>query len=280
MFDGKNFLKQFDSACDKIHAEIEVERPKSMLYKYTTYEGLKNILVTKKLRYTDYRFFNDPTEISFGKNIIKDTLLCSEIPSANKELFLNVISRIFDNFDQLYQMYVGCFSISVNKLSLWRYYACDGSGFAIGFNENFQKISPTVDSKLGKAVICKVIYGKKQAEEIINKFIDQYRKILESANHNAQSKDREAYINFLKDLDSGLATHLITFLPIFKDESFIDEDEIRMFYIEGEGMIDQSSREPFYFDDSLRDFVDINKSSYLNLFPIFPLHFQFWRYDL
>ena len=67
MFDGNAFLNQFDSACDKIHAELESQRPKGMLYKYTTHEGLENILATKKLRYTDYRFFNDPTEISFGK---------------------------------------------------------------------------------------------------------------------------------------------------------------------------------------------------------------------
>lgn len=262
MFDGNAFLNQFDSECDKIHAEIEKQRPKDMLYKYTTYEGLENILATRKLRYTDYRFFNDPTEISFGKNLIKDTLLDAEIPSANKELFLKIINRIFDNFDYLYQMYVGCFSTSIKKLALWRYYACNGTGFAIGFNESFQKISPPAESNLGKAVICKVIYGEKEAKEIINKFIDQYKAILDSAKRSCQQGDKNSFIDFLKNLDSRLACHLITFLPGFKDESFNDEDEIRMFYTEGEGMLDRSTGKSFYFDDSLRDFIPINNQNY------------------
>ncbi len=262
MFDGKTFLDQFDSACNEIHLEIERQRPRDMLYKYMTYEGLENILATKRLRYTDYRFFNDPSEILFGKGVIKEALLAADIPSVHKENFLKVISKIFDNFDNLYQIYVGCFSTSINRLALWRYYACNGTGFAIGFNEKFQKIDPHVDFSLGKAVICKVVYGEEQAAAVVNQFIDQYRQVLASANHNAKTESREAYIDFLKQIDSRLAAHLITFLPIFKDKSFSDEDEIRMFYTEGEAMLDQFSGKPFNFDDSLRDFVEIDKSSH------------------
>lgn len=41
------------------------------IYHYTDFKGLTNILKQRKLRFTDYRYFNDPTEIEFGKKIIK-----------------------------------------------------------------------------------------------------------------------------------------------------------------------------------------------------------------
>jgi hypothetical protein len=213
MFDGNGLLKKFDKDCDEIHAKMERERPKDRLYKYTTYKGLENILVTKRLRYTDYRFFNDPTEILFGKGIIKNTLLAAEIPADHKDIFLKVINNIFDNFDNQYQIYVGCFSASIKKLALWRYYACDGAGFAIGFNENFQKISYPIKSKPEDAYICKVVYGKENAREIIDEFIEQYTSALNSsinfARHNSQREDEDAFIHFWENLAVNLTSAYI-----------------------------------------------------------------------
>lgn len=252
MADGKKILEHFSSACNEIHAGIENQRPKGTLYKYMSFQGLENILTKKKLHFTDYRFFNDPTELLFGKNIIKNTLLESEIPNLNKD-FTIVLNDIFDNFDNHFQTYVGCFSASIKKLALWRYYACNGTGFAIGFNERFSKISPPAKSNLGKAVVCSVIYGEKNAKHLINKFIDQYIAAFKTAQNDPK---------LVMDLSILLTSHLIPFLPGFKDESFIDEDEIRMFYTEGEGMIIPDTQKPFYFDDSQREFIQIEKHRY------------------
>ena len=230
-------FKELEKNFQLIHSELNSNLPKGMIYHYTSYDALTKIIEQRKLRCTDYRYFNDPTELKYGQNIIIEALLKSNI---SRDL-VALSKRFFDNFDQYYQIYVSCFTEEIKKLALWRYYASNGSGFAIGFNQNFQKIIEPSNT-VGKATIYKIIYDEDNSQEIVNRFIKEFA---------SSSINRQSFI--------VLITHLISLLPMFKDKSFKDENEVRFVYIEGEGVADPNTQQPFFFDEKYRDFIPITK---------------------
>ena len=246
----KQFLDELENECQKIHQKAENERPKDKIYHYTNFDSLVKILESRTIQHTDYRYFNDPMEIKFGQNLILEAVTDSDIP--HKEEFTKVIDRVFDIFNNQCNMYVSCYATTIDKLALWRYYANNSSGFAICFNEKYQKINTSeTDSLLGKSIISQVIYGHENGIEEINKFIQVYQDILARARNTVSNGD------FLIELDKRLISHLISILPILKDESFSDENEIRIYWQEGELLIDPDTGEPFYFPDEQKDFIKV-----------------------
>jgi hypothetical protein len=245
--DSSKLLNKFNDECKKIHNALEANMSNQLIYHYTSFSGLKSILKMRKLRYTDYRYFNDPTELKFGEKQIRESILNSDIP--HKGLLGDHIGKFFDQFDQDNSFYISCFSSSKDKLSLWRYYANNGTGFAIGFN-GFQK-TLSEGTIRDSSLISKVIYGEEKAQDILNKFILKYLEIIkEAASSVVNDKD-----SFVRNMDIYLFSHLLSFLPSFKDKSFSDEDEIRLIRMEGESLIIPKTGKPFYIDDSFREFI-------------------------
>ncbi len=76
--------------------------------------------------------------------------------------------------------------------------------------------------------------------------LTEYRGILNSAGGNGA---------FLMRLDGRLIAQLLSVLPILKDASFKDEDEIRLYCMEGNLFIDPITNLPFEFPDEMREFV-------------------------
>ena len=120
-----------------IHSDLEKNLPKELIFHYTDYNGLKNIIKQRKLRFVDYRYFNDPTELKYGANIIIEALLKY---ASTRHIINSLKQKIFDKLNEHYQIYIACFSEEIKKLALWRYFASNGAGFAIGFNGNFCKV--------------------------------------------------------------------------------------------------------------------------------------------
>lgn len=247
------FLDELESKCQSIHKELDGRRHKDFLYHYTNYEALACILETRKMRYTDYKFFNDPTEIKYGQNIIVDCIEASNL--SHKNLLTQVINRVFDVLNNDDNIFVSCYSTKVNKLALWRYYGNDGCGLAIAFNDNYQKIDADTESLLGKITISQVKYGDANSKSLVNKFIEQYLAILNQAKINGSNGD------FLKKLDTKIISHLVSVIPILKDDSFRDEDEIRLYCQEGKLLIDPKTDQPFEFPNEMRDFVPIESKN-------------------
>lgn len=238
---SQNIIDQFDEECKKIHKQLENNLPKDTIYHYTNYEGLCGILRTKKLRYTDYRYLNDPTEIQYGFEMAKKTIINSNINIKSKCGFLGLFDEIIKK--NWYKIYVTSFSTSIKKLALWRYYAGNGTGFAIGFNKNFYKVDNS-PATLGKPCICKIIYDQLKSLEIFNQFIDVYNKFF------CQITQKDL-------LDVALASHIISLIPSLKEESFSDEDELRLFCTEG-----RVGDPEWFFPDHLREFVPIKTQTF------------------
>lgn len=227
-----------------IHNYINKNLPKDKIYHYTDYDGLKGIIEKKRLRYTDYRYLNDPTELKYSHKIIKDKLLNSKL---NREI-IHYVSRFFDETDYLANIYLCCFSLTIEKLALWRYYANNGSGFAITFNSKFlseQKVATYVDSP----VFANVIYEKSNVDEIVESFINICTDALRQP---AAQHERDTII---KELTFELIVDFFSISPFIKDDSFKDEREARLVRIEGELIHDPNTGKPFFFDDKFREYI-------------------------
>ena len=139
MTDAEDSLKTvLEQEYEKIHQSIigNLRGSNPNIYHYTDYEGLKKILSSRILRLTDYRYMNDPTELQYGQETIKNIILKSDIP--HKLIMWNILDGYVKHTNQTWKIYIVCFSFSKDKLSLWRNYAKNGTGFAIGFKDYFK----------------------------------------------------------------------------------------------------------------------------------------------
>lgn len=255
---GNNFKKDLQKIFNKCEREI----PRETIYKYIDkYDTLEDILSKRKLWHRDYRFFNDPSEIKYGKALILQVLertIKSKIESRNYE----TLTRIFNNFDKNCAVYVCSYSREIDKLSLWRYYADNSSGFSIGFNSkhfspNIGDVTPCDSRRIGS-----ILYGEK-AKKLIQDTIDCWANYLQK---DSALYQREEHI-------VDVISCLYSYLPFMKDPSFTDEHEVRMYYMEGRICIDPKTQKPFYFDNKdkqksppsrTKKFVDeVNKATIL-----------------
>jgi hypothetical protein len=169
---------KLDKALKKRHAKFKDGLTRvDKIYHYTDFEGLRGIITSQKLWFTDYRYLNDPTELKFCKNII---LNVGEM--VNHNLSRDQYKILTSHFDELlskYNVYISCFSTEANKLSLWRYYANNGTGFAIGFGKNYFRPAENQGSHDDprEPTVCKINYDKKRTERIVKGFFDEFCKI-------------------------------------------------------------------------------------------------------
>lgn len=190
------------------------------IYHYTNASGLLGILNggDKKFWLTKSNFLNDSTEIKYGKKIF-DSVLREMI---DKEILLeNHKSEIEGLLKHLlkFHCYIGSFSTESDSLTMWRFYGSN-DGYCLTFNK--QSLLKTFKKKCNKKYFVshgKVIYDvKKQhaklTKAILNlvKGISPIEKILSEKNKNKTIK-------------------VLNLLYLFKDPSFQDENEYRLFAI-------------------------------------------------
>jgi Protein of unknown function (DUF2971) len=108
-----------------------------MIYHYTNDAGLKGIIESGKLWFSDIFGLNDPSEFRHGLKVAIDVLK-SRTTGARPEIatFASQLER-FDvdaGIEAAGHFFICCFSGDSDDLGQWRAYADDGRGYALGFN--------------------------------------------------------------------------------------------------------------------------------------------------
>lgn len=160
------------------------------IFHYTSVEGLKNILQTKKLWFSGIQYLNDANEIKEGIKAIKDyfdTLddgqYYSKIKPISDMIFEQLERSVFYS-----NVFVCSFSLGKDELPLWRYYTKDNicQGYNICFS--IEKLLQTmVKQNLELLDGCYITYGntiyydrnkQDEIEKIVNgifyKFAEKY----------------------------------------------------------------------------------------------------------
>ena len=207
----------------------EKDLDNTMLYHYTTPEGLLGILQKEEvnLHFTKFTALNDKME---GKVLQKRFLAICERLYREKVIdkreidnlleYVNFETGIFRCFlDGKWQelnfedTFVCSFSLQQDSLPMWNYYVKNGGyqGYNIGFrNPYFCCDVPEDDINQNILQICQVLYSDKELEVLVRESQDILKKC------------GEDLTNLLHDLHYGVLQH--------KESCFAHEQEVRLIY--------------------------------------------------
>src|SRR6266496_2487783 len=113
--------------------------PDTILFHYTSAEGLKGIIESNELWATAY-YLNDAAEMFYGYNVLKEVLdqWLSKNSRSEDSITLGLARQLRSSFGDLFEkrllkpIYLTCFCEEDNLLSQWRAYGQSG-GYSIGF---------------------------------------------------------------------------------------------------------------------------------------------------
>ncbi len=152
------------------------------LHHYTTREGLNGILRNRSFWSSHIRSLNDPSEIQYGKAIVKDALDRALETEKNEAIvkMLKGLRNYVDVYDRiLYDTYVTCFCEIEDLSSQWREYAGRGVGYSIGvtFDATTRFCHDLTDIENDSYIVLrKVLYERQQQEQLVTKYLDELRR--------------------------------------------------------------------------------------------------------
>jgi hypothetical protein len=195
--------------------------PPSVVYHYTTPQGVLGIVDSKALWATDIRFLNDSHEYRYALEMTREEL--AERQRCAGSLDGPLIERFGLALDEASRMrtYVCCFSTEPDQLSQWRGYG-SGRGYAIGFK--LPDLLPALSASQQPIAFLQCEYRRDVQRRLLSEAIDQitqeYRGVLER--HASREGDP------LVEFEADFYTYLVTIAAAFKHEKFSEEREWRI----------------------------------------------------
>lgn len=199
---------------------------------YTSPEGLKAILSSEQLWFSNAKFLNDKSEVNYIYSILPKTpdpydLLLDEklfkyIRAITDSFLENDTCDIDDICINPTDFYVASFSTESDNLELWNYYTKTSD--SVGYNIQFCQpaFEEAEKSKCYKFISGLVIYDfntqQKLIRDILNEYNNLYKEYKEEIENSTISK-----LNFLKQLIEILELHNM----FFKHNAFENEKEFR-----------------------------------------------------
>lgn len=199
--------------------QVDSELPE-FLYHYTTSTGLLGIVKSGTLWMSDSQSMNDSQEISYFKELVKQTAdnICNNNQSgmltANYKNFVLELANFA--MAQVGNIFIASLSEHRDQLSQWRAYTAGSSGFALGLKTD--RLVESVNNF--QVVIGKCNYNQADAytaaNEIIRCFIEEF------------FKDDEAILDYQSiTYEFNRTIHMVA--PFFKNPAFSEEAEWRVF---------------------------------------------------
>lgn len=253
-------------------------------YHYTSAEGLKGILKSRTLFFTDCQFLNDynerlqiNTELEYfwlnnKENYDKDFVkLLKDIKVSGYEdcdYSYMESDRSCEPKEFLARYFVFSTSVNYDSLSLWKYYAKGNryNGYCIGLLM-IALSDEWIDRDTGVAIESgMVIYSSKEKQDII------YSAVEELYDMWCQYKVSDEFNKKIaRDFQSWVS---ITAL-FFKDECFKDEEEYRIIAVAPSEKLKSLSFDYNGYTEKMYDFRIVDGV----LTPYIKMPFNFWNYD-
>ncbi len=204
------------------------EIPNTLLYHYTTQQGLLGIVSTKTLWATDIRFLNDAKEFQYTIELAQD-----QLQQLNESVDRRTLQRIAERLSDMAavtsqpRFYVSCFSANGDQLSQWRAYSNRRSGFSIGFN--FANLADAIKNQEFKLIKC--IYDPIEQKQIIADVMAQVLDRLSNLPPDLDGKELVSIANFVANVEKVMRTLDELLLPVasvLKHPKFDEEQEWRL----------------------------------------------------
>jgi hypothetical protein len=195
--------------------------PSSILYHYTSLQGLLGIVRTKKLWASDIHYLNDAQELKNFSNYIAIQVLKRK---EQNEIGVHILEQfrdwLVDRTSYGPMMFVGSFTENGNLLSQWRGYCPYGKGVSIGFEATLL----SAEASRASFAIGRCLYDIQDHERLAVQVVDH---IAATSKHYEVPKDavehQSHYALFL-----SLEPLLLRIAALVKHPSFKEEAEWRL----------------------------------------------------
>lgn len=207
----------------------------SVLYHYTSADGLLGILGTKSLWLTDLRYVNDLAELQYGHELLSDQIRKRRAESQLTKIQVTFIENLLSRNSTIrprnesVQHFSASFCTDGNQLSQWRAYRGTGGGYAIGFD-----LLHTIRLLSRQCRLIRVIYDASTQAMLIEKILSSVLEALHQASTTRGPLDDESERKLIAE--AVFAFRLVTseFLVAFKHPGFVEEKEWRLVYSTGD----------------------------------------------
>jgi hypothetical protein len=231
-------LRQYDSTSRVRLRTAEVRSAiTSPLYHYTDRRGLEGIITVQQFWFTHYQHLNDDTELKFGMDVAKTTLLEIGARSSNVKIFCDMVIDLFsdDNMSGTFEFYIASFSRNADSPHQWEKYAEHRQGFAIGIAPRLFAIENKPNRNPHENVfVAPVFYGDSAGRTHHLPAIESAARIVEeTVRRKAQAmRDINRGMPFFDELGKMLiASELILNSLTLKHQDWAAEQEVRLFII-------------------------------------------------
>jgi hypothetical protein len=201
-----------------------------MIYHYTNDTGLKGIIESGKLWFSDIFGLNDPSELRHGLAVAIDVLK-SRIADARPEvaMFASQLER-FDvdaGIEAAGHFFICCFSGDGDDLGQWRAYADDGRGYTLAFDA--AALEDAFCRRNGKPIpqhsTFRVTYDDAELTRIQTSLVDLIDPLISLPRRVPAKSD--ALNAYMSDLLVYHAMNVIRGVMFFKHEGYRNEKEFR-----------------------------------------------------
>jgi hypothetical protein len=212
----QEFLNMVGSPAEDLIFGPRKEEP---VYHYTDLNGLLGIARNHDLWLTNARYSNDEQEMLHGFGVARRVIAQLRDAAAGDRERLNYLGQVWDEFATTSDegVYVTCFCLKDDLLSQWRGYGANGTGVSLELDpRRFEWVTGADSPHGGLMRFWKVFYAPKTQESIIQTAIDYGFTQQPSPPVEERAKRAAAAIRF--------------FIPTFKDEGFMEEQECRLIF--------------------------------------------------
>ena len=220
---------------ENLSYEQQKNKIQTSLYHYTDGRGIKGILESQTIWFTNYRQLNDPSEVIHGIEMAHDVI--GKLSSGNDHRvlgFANFLRNMFleENFSERLQFFIASFSDDADNLGQWRAYADNGRGYAIGFAPSFFQVVDKESRRPDENVfVGRVIYEIDDVASRHHNVIDEAMAIfIRTINANPELLKIQSNVNlFMNEFARTIiASPLIWNCLTSKHPAYRSEKEVRL----------------------------------------------------
>ncbi len=217
---------------DEILITAIAKHTRTVFYHYTSEEGLNGILSSGGLRAMHRWGMNDSGEFSHAMNTLKSALARASASGVRetKRLILEIEESLDNIFSQDKneldcRAYCACLSARRDDQDMWRNYADEGRGFAIGFEmEQTRRFVDARKSQKGYPDLFsgRVNYVALEEKCEVDSLLEEAARQYAAAHRSSARRD---------DIAEKCIVCLLLFLDFIKSEKWACEEEFRLIWI-------------------------------------------------
>jgi hypothetical protein len=201
--------------------------PETVLWHYTTGNGLLGIIKSNTLYSTQVSCLNDSTEVRYASKVFRDALAGSResyAPNSPQRVFIDTALTFFAEDSNIpnhvrLPYFVTCFTEARDDLSQWRAYGGGENGYALAFKaKNLLGISSSLLARV-------VYYSSEMHSSLAEVVAEQTVKFFTDGLEKFGAQDVNEWMTSYLEVWDQVITQIA---PLIKDPGFDSEREFRL----------------------------------------------------